>query len=99
MSAPHSIGRQRNGVANVLSTISGSSWSCATAAIGFDVEHVAARVADGLAVEGLGVVADGRLPRVGIVGIDPRQFHRHLAQQVLELVDRPAVQSADDDTT
>ena len=58
----------------------------------FDVEHVAARVADGLAVKRLGVVADGRLPRGGIVGIDPRQFHRHLAEQVLELVDRPAVE-------
>ena len=29
MSAPHSIGRHRYGVANVLSTISGSSWACA----------------------------------------------------------------------
>ena len=50
------------------------------------------RVADRLAVERLGVVADRRLPRVGIVGIDPRQLDRHLAQQVLELVDRPAVE-------
>ena len=32
MSAPHSIGRHRYGVANVLSTISGSSCSCAIAA-------------------------------------------------------------------
>ena len=32
MSAPHSIGRHRYGVANVLSTISGSSCSCAMAA-------------------------------------------------------------------
>ena len=32
MSAPHSIGRQRYGVANVLSTTSGSSCSCAIAA-------------------------------------------------------------------
>ena len=32
MSAPHSIGRHRYGVANVLSTISGSSLSCAMAA-------------------------------------------------------------------
>ena len=58
----------------------------------FDVEHVAAGIADRLAVERLGVVADGGLPRVRIVGIDPRQLHRHLAQQVLELVDRSAVQ-------
>ena len=32
MSAPHSIGRHRYGVANVLSTISGSSCACAMAA-------------------------------------------------------------------
>ena len=32
MSAPHSIGRHRYGVANVLSTISGNSFSCAIAA-------------------------------------------------------------------
>ena len=32
MSAPHSIGRHRYGVANVLSTISGRSCSCAMAA-------------------------------------------------------------------
>jgi len=32
MSAPHSTGRHRYGVANVLSTISGSSCSCAMAA-------------------------------------------------------------------
>ena len=32
MSAPHSIGRHRYGVANVLSTISGSSRECAMAA-------------------------------------------------------------------
>ncbi len=32
MSAPHSIGRHRYGVANVLSTISGISCSCAMAA-------------------------------------------------------------------
>ena len=32
MSAPHSIGRHRYGVANVLSTISGNSWAWATVA-------------------------------------------------------------------
>jgi hypothetical protein len=32
MSAPHSIGRHRKGVANVLSTISGRFASCAIAA-------------------------------------------------------------------
>ena len=32
MSAPHSKGRQLTGVANVLSTISGRPWSCATVA-------------------------------------------------------------------
>ena len=32
MSAPHSIGRQLTGVANVLSTISGTPWACAALA-------------------------------------------------------------------
>ena len=59
---------------------------------GLDVEHVAGRVADRLAVERLRVLADRRPPRVRIVGIDPRQLDVHLAQQVLELVDRAAVE-------
>ena len=72
--------------------MSGSSCVVRDGRDRFDVEHVAAGVADGLAVERLRVVADGRLPRVGIVGIDPRQLHRHLAQDVLELIDGAAVQ-------
>ena len=55
-------------------------------------EHVALRVADRLAVERLGVLAHRGLPGIGVVRIDPRQLHVHLAQQVLELVHRPPVQ-------
>jgi hypothetical protein len=57
-----------------------------------DVEDVAPRIADRLAVEGLRILADGRLPRARIVGIDPRQADIHLPQQVLELIDRAAVE-------
>jgi hypothetical protein len=57
-----------------------------------DVEHVAGRVADRLAVEDLGVVTHRGLPRVEVVGIDPRQLDVHLAQQVFELIHRPAVE-------
>ena len=32
MSAPHSMGRQKTGVGKVLSTISGTPWSCAALA-------------------------------------------------------------------
>jgi hypothetical protein len=57
-----------------------------------DVQHVPGRVADRLAEERLGVGADRLPPLRRIVGIDPRQLHAHLAQQVLELVHRPAVE-------
>ena len=92
MSAPHSIGRHRYGVANVLSTISGSSCSCAMAA----TASMSSTFPAGLPIvspkNAFVFGADRRLPRVRIVGIDPRQLHVHLAQQVLELVDRPAVE-------
>ena len=92
MSAPHSSGRHRYGVAKVLSTRSGSPCSCAMAAIACDVEHIAAGVADRLAEKRLGVVANRALPCAQVVGIDPGQLHIQLAQHVLELVDRAAVQ-------
>ena len=92
MSAPHSIGRHRYGVANVLSTISGSSCSCAIAA----TASMSSTLPAGLPiVSPKNAFVFGRTalpPGVRIVGIDPGQLHVHLAQQVLELVDRPAVQ-------
>ena len=92
MSAPHSIGRHRYGVANVLSTISGSSCSCATDA----TASMSSTLPAGLPIvspkNALVFGADAPPPRVGIVGIDPRQLDAHLAQQMLELVDRPAVE-------
>ena len=60
--------------------------------IASDVEDIAAGIADGLAIKRLGIAADSGLPGAGVVGIDPRQLHRHLAEHVLQLVDRPAVQ-------
>ena len=57
-----------------------------------DIEHVSARVPDRLAEESLGGSANRRLPGAKIVRIDPRQLHIHLAQHVLELIYRAAVQ-------
>jgi hypothetical protein len=67
MSAPHSIGRHRYGVAKVLSTISGSSCSCAIDATVSMSEHVAA----GLPIvspKKAFVFAHRLAPRVRIVG-------------------------------
>src|SRR5262249_51243633 len=49
-------------------------------------------IADRLTVERFRIVADGRLPRVQIVRVHPRDLDRHLAQQMLELIDRAAVE-------
>ena len=59
MSAPHSNGRQLTGVANVLSTISGTP--CAWAAFGkfLDIQHGQRGVGDGLAENGLCVGPEG----------------------------------------
>ena len=59
---------------------------------GLDVQHVPARVADRLGEERLGVRADRFPPCLPIVGIDPGQLDVHLAQHVLELVHRAAVE-------
>ena len=92
MSAPHSIGRHRYGVANVLSTISGRSWECAMAA----TVSMSSTFPAGLPiVSAKNAFVFGRTacpPGVRIVGVDPGQLHVHLAQQVLELVDGPAVE-------
>ena len=59
----------------------------------FEVEDVALRVADGLAVERLGVRADRRLPRVEVVGVvDERDLDAHLRERVVQLVVRAAVE-------
>ena len=51
MSAPHSIGRQRYGEANVLSIDQRDLVAVGDLGDGLDVEDVGARVADRLAVE------------------------------------------------
>ena len=58
-----------------------------------DVENVPARVADCLREKRLGVVTDRLAPGIGVVRVDPCQLHAHFPQQMLELVDRAAVQS------
>ena len=59
MSAPHSNGRQLIGVANVLSTISGTPWRWAAAANFSMSSTVSAGIGDGLAEHGLRVRAEG----------------------------------------
>ena len=59
----------------------------------FDVEHVIAWVADGLAVDRLGVRLDGLGPLVEVVGVvDERDVDPHLGQRVVEEVVRTAVE-------
>ena len=92
MSAPHSMGtaqvRGREGVVDEQR----QSVLVRDGRDRLDVEHVAAGVADRLREKRLGVVADRGLPCAQVVGIDPRQLDTQLAQHVLELVDRAAVQ-------
>ena len=92
MSAPHSIGRQRYGVAKVLSTISGSSRSCAIAA----TVSMSSTLPPGLPIvspkKALVLSRTAAFHASGIVGIHPRQVHVHLAQHVLELIDGAAVE-------
>ena len=92
MSAPHSIGRHRYGVAKVLSTISGRSCSCAIDA----TVSMSSTLPAGLPIvspkNAFVFGADRLPPRVRVVGIDPGQLDAHLAQQVLELVHRAAVE-------
>ena len=59
---------------------------------GLDVEHVAARVADGLAVDQLRLVAHRIAPRGGFVRVDERQLQAAFGSGVLELGNGAAVQ-------
>ena len=68
MSAPHSIGRHRYGVANVLSIEQRQAVLVRDAGHGLDVEHVPGRVADRLGEERLGAGADGRRQASGSSG-------------------------------
>ena len=93
MSAPCSIGRSRYGVGTVLSTISGTPASCATSATFRDVEHVAARVAQRLGEQQLGVRPDRGAPLLGVVGVvDEADLDPQLGERVVEEVVRAAVE-------
>ena len=59
MSAPCSNGRHRYGEAKVLSMISGRLCFVGDVGDGADVEHVGGGIADGLAVEQLGLRRHG----------------------------------------
>ena len=94
MSAPHSSGRMRNGVATVLSMISGTPTSCATARDGLDVEHVVLGVRDRLAEEQLRVRLHRGPPGLRVVGVlDERRRDAQLRQRVVQQVVGAAVQA------
>jgi len=57
----------------------------------FDVEHVAAWVANSLGKECLGVRLDRSTPGTRIVRIHKTQFDREFAKEVLKLCDGAAV--------
>ena len=60
---------------------------------GLEVQDVAARVPDGLAIDQPGPVGDRRLDRVGVVGIDEGGLDTHTAEGHVELGERTAVKS------
>ena len=93
MSAPWAIGWIRYGVAMVLSTISGTPFSCATADDPGGVEDVDLRVGDGLGEERLGVRSHRRPPRIQVVGVvDEADLDAELGQRVVEQVVGAAVE-------
>ena len=93
MSAPWASGWIRYGVAMVLSTISGTPASWATAGDAGDVEDVDLRVGDRLGEERLGVRAHGRPPGVQVVGVlDEADLDAELGQRVVEQVVGAAVE-------
>ena len=61
---------------------------------GLDVQHVAARIGDGLAVEALGLGRDGLAEVFRIVGIDELDVVAHLAEADVELRVGAAVERA-----
>ena len=93
MSAPCSSGRSSQGVARVLSTMSGTPTSWATSATPRDVEDVVLGVADGLPEEGLGVGLRRGPPGLEVVGVgDEVEVDAELGQRVLEQVEGAPVE-------
>ena len=92
-SAPWRSGWSSAGLASVLSITSGILLSCAIFGDALEVEDVALRVADALAVERLGVRADRRLPGGEVVGVvDERDLDAELRERVVQLVVGAAVE-------
>ncbi len=92
MSAPHSIGRHRYGVANVLSTTSGTPIPWAIAATASRSSTVPGGVADRLGVEQPRARPGRSAPGIEVVRVDEVEVDRELAEHVLQLRDRAAVQ-------
>ncbi|MPN34679.1 hypothetical protein SDC9_182173 [bioreactor metagenome] len=61
---------------------------------GGDVEHVDQRIADGLAIHGAGVGADGAREILGVGRIDERGLDAHARKAYAQLADGAAIQRA-----
>lgn len=96
MSAPCSNGRSRNGVATVLSTISGTP-AHARLGNGGDVGDVAARVADRFDEHRLGALVDQRGERRRIGRVGEARLDGILRQRVCQQVEAAAIQRAGGD--
>ena len=92
MSAPHSMGRQRIGVAEVLSIISGTPCSWAMLASRLNVGDVEFGIAQGLSVDSPRFPVDGRPQAVKIVGIDKAYGDAQPRQRVVEQVVGAAIE-------
>ena len=94
ISAPCSIGRQRYGEAMVLSIDQRHAGFVRDGGHLFDIQHVHARVGDGLAVDGAGLGRDGLAEIFGIVRLHELHVDAQAAEADIELRVGAAVEGA-----
>ena len=92
MSAPHSMGRTRAGDGVVLSMMSGKLVLVGDGGELLDVDDVELGIAEGLGVDGAGLVVDGGAQAVEVVGIDEAHRDAEPRQRVVEEVVGAAVE-------
>ncbi len=59
---------------------------------GFNVQHIAAGIADSLGEQNLGLVAHRPFPRIDFVGIHEVQINVELTEDVFQLCDRATIE-------
>ena len=91
MSAPHSIGRQRIGVAAVLSIISGTPILVGDTGQRFNVGDIQFGIAQGLGINGSRFPVDGGSQAVKVVRIDKTDRNAQAWQRVVEEVVSAAI--------